>query len=261
MAGDGRAKLRNRVNRELLLIVHTDLLRSAMRDWIELAFPGFTVLEAKDAAEAISLLDARSPRVILADVDGLRGDTQEAVRRIRAAFDTAPLVALAMDDYDVQRRAALEAGADAYVHKPQAVEELLPLLENLLDEAGPGDGTRTVVCIDDEPEILTLVALILERGPFEVVGTLDGQEGLDIARRIRPDLVLLDLMLPGMDGWEVAQRLRADPTLNDVPIIAVSVVRPDSYPGRELPVDDYVRKPFQQDDLLRRVSDAARVPA
>jgi CheY-like chemotaxis protein len=68
-------------------------------------------------------------------------------------------------------------------------------------------------------------------------------------------------MMPEMDGWEVYRRLKAHGELQDVPIIAVSVIQPDSARVRDLNVDDYVTKPFVSDDLLRRVSDVARVVA
>ncbi len=61
---------------------------------------------------------------------------------------------------------------------------------------------RRIVCIEDHPEMIELIRLILERRGFEVEGATGGQEGLDAARRNPPDLVLLDLMMPGMDGWE-----------------------------------------------------------
>jgi CheY-like chemotaxis protein len=109
--------------------------------------------------------------------------------------------------------------------------------------------------------MIKLIELTLERGPFRVIGAVSGRQGLEVARRVQPDVVLLDLMMPDMDGWEVAQRFRADEALKDVPLIAVSVVHPSSYPARELPVDDYVTKPFRADELVQRVSQAARVVA
>jgi DNA-binding response OmpR family regulator len=118
-----------------------------------------------------------------------------------------------------------------------------------------------VLCIEDELEMIKLIELTLERGPFRVLTAVSGQQGIDIARHVRPDVVLLDLMMPDMDGWEVARRLRAEEELKHIPIIAVSVVHPTSYPTRKLEVDDYVTKPFIPDELLRRVGAAARLPA
>ena len=141
----------------------------------------------------------------------------------------------------------------------------MPLIK---DSLGPDAGItsydsrkKTVLCIEDELEMIKLIELTLERGPFRVFGAVSGQQGIDIARHARPDVVLLDLMMPDIDGWEVARRLRAEEELKHVPIIVVSVVHPTSYPARELEVDDYVTKPFVPDELLRRVSAAARLAA
>jgi CheY-like chemotaxis protein len=81
---------------------------------------------------------------------------------------------------------------------------------------------KKVVVIEDEPEMVDLVKLILGRKGFELIGAVGGQEGLEIVRREKPDLVLLDLMMPDMDGWEVYQRMKADVELKDIPVIVVT---------------------------------------
>ena len=79
-------------------------------------------------------------------------------------------------------------------------------------EAEMAEMNKKVVYIEDEPEMIDLVRLILGRKGFEVIGANGGIEGLDTVRRERPDLVLLDLMMPDMDGWEVYQQIKADAT-------------------------------------------------
>jgi CheY-like chemotaxis protein len=81
---------------------------------------------------------------------------------------------------------------------------------------------KKVVVIEDEPEMVDLVKLILGRKGFELIGAVGGQEGLEAVRREKPDLVLLDLMMPDMDGWEVYQRMKADVELKDIPVIVVT---------------------------------------
>jgi DNA-binding response OmpR family regulator len=118
-----------------------------------------------------------------------------------------------------------------------------------------------VLCIEDEPDMINLIKLTLERGGFRAIGALGGRQGLDIARRVKPDVVLLDLMMPDMSGWEVARRLRADESLKGVRIVVLSVIRPNGRDRQELPVDDYVTKPFAPDDLVRRLWEALDLPA
>ena len=69
---------------------------------------------------------------------------------------------------------------------------------------------KRILCIEDEPEMIDLIRLILSRRGFEVVGAAGGVEGIKLVREMLPDLVLLDLMMPDMDGWEVYQQMKAD---------------------------------------------------
>ena len=83
---------------------------------------------------------------------------------------------------------------------------------------------KTVVCIEDEPEMIDLVKLILGRKGFDLIGAMGGREGLEAVRRIKPDLVLLDLMMPKKSGITMFQELRKDPELSDIPVVVVTGV-------------------------------------
>jgi DNA-binding response OmpR family regulator len=113
-----------------------------------------------------------------------------------------------------------------------------------------------VVCIEDEPEMIDLVRLILSRKGFEVIGASNGQEGLDTVERLRPDVVLLDLMMPDMDGWEVYQRMKANTAINRIPVIVVTAKAQsiDKMLGLHIAkVDDYITKPFGPVELLASI--------
>jgi DNA-binding response OmpR family regulator len=116
---------------------------------------------------------------------------------------------------------------------------------------------KTVVCIEDEPEMIDLVKLILGRKGFELVGAVGGREGLETVRKLKPDLVLLDLMMPDMDGWEVYQQMKADDELKTIPVIVVTAKAQsiDKVLGLHIAkVDDYVTKPFGPQELLQSVN-------
>ncbi len=81
---------------------------------------------------------------------------------------------------------------------------------------------KRVVCIEDEPEMIDLVKLILSRKGYQVVGAMGGREGLEAIQREQPDLVLLDLMMPDMDGFQVLAALHQDPATRNIPIIIVT---------------------------------------
>ena len=80
----------------------------------------------------------------------------------------------------------------------------------------------TIVCIDDEPEMLRLIRLTLGRRNFELATAEGGREGLELVRRLKPQLVLLDLMLPDLDGWAVYQQMKIDEELKHIPVIVVT---------------------------------------
>ena len=116
---------------------------------------------------------------------------------------------------------------------------------------------KVVVCIEDEREMIDLVKLILGRKGFDLVGAVGGREGLKTVRRLKPDLVLLDLMMPDMDGWEVYQQIKADDELKDTPVIVVTAKAQsiDKVLGLHIAkVDDYVTKPFSPQELLQSVN-------
>ncbi|MEE9507947.1 MAG: response regulator [Anaerolineales bacterium] len=113
-----------------------------------------------------------------------------------------------------------------------------------------------VVCIEDEPEMIDLVRLILGRKGFDVIGADGGIEGLETVRREKPDLVLLDLMMPDMDGWEVYQQIKADEELRNIPVVVVTAKAQsiDKVLGLHIAkVDDYITKPFGPQELLESV--------
>jgi DNA-binding response OmpR family regulator len=111
---------------------------------------------------------------------------------------------------------------------------------------------RTVLVVDDEPEIVRIVRDYLERAGFEVLTASDGEAAVAAARRQRPDLVILDLTLPSLDGLDVARALRRD---GEVPIIMLTArtEESDRVAGLELGADDYVAKPFSPRELVARV--------
>jgi DNA-binding response OmpR family regulator len=117
--------------------------------------------------------------------------------------------------------------------------------------------TRTVLVVEDDSTLATVLRYNLERDGYRCTVAADGARALDLARRDRPDLILLDVMLPGIDGLEVCRRIRAGST---VPIIMLTarVDEIDRVVGLEVGADDYITKPFGMRELLARVRAALR---
>jgi two-component system response regulator VicR len=115
---------------------------------------------------------------------------------------------------------------------------------------------RRVVYIEDEPEMIDLVRLILNRRGYEIIGANGGRDGLDMVRQQIPDLVLLDLMMPDMDGWDVYQQMKADEHTQNIPVIVVTAKAQsiDKVLGLHIAkVDDYISKPFSPQELVDSV--------
>ena len=115
---------------------------------------------------------------------------------------------------------------------------------------------QRILCIEDDPDMIDLIRLILERRGFIVEGAESGKAGLQAMQAAPPDLVLLDLMMPDMDGWDVYQKMKADAITRNIPIIVVTASAQgiDREFGLHIAkVDDYIVKPFSPQDLLTSV--------
>lgn len=117
-----------------------------------------------------------------------------------------------------------------------------------------------LLIVDDEKDIVDLVAYNLEKEGYEVLKAYDGEGALRIVRTKAPDLVILDLMLPGIQGLEVCRRLRRDPATSAVPVIMLTAKggEVDKVLGLEVGADDYVTKPFSVKELVARVKAVLR---
>ncbi|NCP87213.1 MAG: two-component system response regulator [Anaerolineae bacterium CG_4_9_14_3_um_filter_57_17] len=115
---------------------------------------------------------------------------------------------------------------------------------------------KRILCIEDEPDMIDLIRIILQRRGYEIQGAAGGQEGIRKVREWLPDLVLLDLMMPDMDGWEVYQQMKAEEKTRNIPVIVVTAKAQniDKVLGLHIAkVDDYVAKPFSPSELLASV--------
>ncbi len=115
---------------------------------------------------------------------------------------------------------------------------------------------KRILCIEDQPEMIELIRLILSREGFAVEGAGGGREGLQAMQESPPDLVLLDLMMPEMDGWEVYRQIKSNAELSDIPVIAVTAKaqKIDRILGLHIAgMDDFITKPFGPEELVASV--------
>ncbi len=115
--------------------------------------------------------------------------------------------------------------------------------------------SQRILVVDDDPQIVRLLRAYLEQASFQVLVAYDGETALHAVRRERPDLIVLDLMLPDRDGWEITRLVRSDPAMASTPIVMLTarVEDTDKIVGLELGADDYVTKPFNPQVVVARV--------
>jgi DNA-binding response OmpR family regulator len=114
---------------------------------------------------------------------------------------------------------------------------------------------KNILVVEDEKDIIEVIRYYLEKENFRVHVAQDGFAGLELAAKVIPNLIVLDLMLPKLDGMEVCKKLKSDPRLRDIPIIMVTAKgeEADKVKGLEIGADDYVTKPFSAKELVARV--------
>jgi PAS domain S-box-containing protein len=148
--------------------------------------------------------------------------------------------------YGVGSTFTIRLPAQPVVHRPAPAASAGPA-RPALPPASPGESI--VLAIDDEPAVRDLVQRFLSPEGFRVAAAGGGEEGLRLARELRPKAILLDVLMPGMDGWTVLAALKADPALAAIPVIMLSIVD-DKNIGYALGVSEYLNKPIEREALV-----------
>jgi two-component system, OmpR family, phosphate regulon response regulator PhoB len=120
------------------------------------------------------------------------------------------------------------------------------------------EGQRALVLVaDDEPDVLELISLHLERAHFQVVRASDGNEALELAQEKRPDVAVLDVMMPGINGYELVTRMRETHETAGIPVLLLTARagQLDVVQGYRAGADEYMKKPFSPHELVDRVND------
>ncbi|OGW69141.1 MAG: hypothetical protein A2036_00245 [Omnitrophica bacterium GWA2_50_21] len=114
---------------------------------------------------------------------------------------------------------------------------------------------KKILIVDDEPDLVHMISNRLKASGYEVLSALDGQAGLELAKTTRPDLIILDLMLPRMDGYKVCSYIKKDSRYSKIPILLFSAKaqEEDIKMGEEAGADAYIVKPFEAQALLDKI--------
>ncbi|MDD5108253.1 MAG: response regulator [Candidatus Omnitrophica bacterium] len=116
---------------------------------------------------------------------------------------------------------------------------------------------KKILVVDDEPELVEMLTIRLEANDYQVIKSFDGQDALDKARKEKPDLIILDLMLPKLDGYSVCRQLKFDEKYKQIPIMLFTArtQETDMELGKEVGADAYIVKPFEASIFLAKVAE------
>jgi DNA-binding response OmpR family regulator len=234
LSGSGAAE-EGMGDRPLVLVVEDDAgARELLRTYLEQG--GYRVAAVADGASAVEQARALRPAAITLDVIMPGRDGWEVLQALKDEPTTADIPVVIVSVMDNQHL-GYALGAAAYLVKPIAREELVRTLRRLCAAGAEGAGpdpsrtrARTALVVDDDPQAVELVAAILEREDYRVLRAWDGEQAVALAGGHRPDVVLLDLLLPGLSGFEVVERLKADATTREIPVVILT--------GKELTAED-----------------------
>lgn len=220
----------------------------------------YVVETARDGEQCLELMAAEIPDLLVLDLLMPRMDGFAVIRELRSnpRYASLSIIVLTTVIEDASRRryeleTGLEMDVQDYVEKPVAPTELLARVARVLEQP-------FILVADDDPDILESIVTVLRSQPFRLQTATDGRQCLEIARKTKPDLLILDLLMPRLDGFAVIRELRRDPAFADLPVMVLtSVVEDASYrryeleTGSRMRVQEYLEKPVAPLELLRRV--------
>jgi len=218
---------------------------------------GYEFMSAVNGKEMLDILKIKKPDVILLDIMLPAIDGYSLLREMRKYEEYAdiPVIILsAKEKKKVGDLFILEKIA-FFVEKPFDTKDLMEKIRISMGDKKMNK--KRILIVDDEEDILNVLRFRLEANNYEVLLACDGQEGLDKARSEKPDLILLDLMLPKIDGYKVCRMLKFDKNYSAIPIIMVTAKaqKEDKELGDEMGADAYVPKPFDTEALLGKIKE------
>ncbi|MCK4798620.1 MAG: response regulator, partial [Spirochaetes bacterium] len=260
----------------LLIVDDIDINLEALA--LNLKDKGYNVSKAISANEAIDLLKSSDYDLIISDVMMPVMDGYQLVEEIRASDnqEEIPIILLTAKTRLEDKKKGFEAGADDYMVKPFEIGELLLRIKKSLNrdikistDDKKYDVTKSekynilnkgkdeiILAIDDNPTNLEVLKVRLEMNNWKVVQALSGEQGVEMYKELKPDLVLLDIMMPGMNGFEVCKKIRDQLEDDLTPIIFLTAKQQnvDKIYGVNVGGSDYITKPFDKDELVIRIA-------
>ena len=218
---------------------------------IKLRLHGYEVITTESGAEAIDIVRSQKPDIVLLDILMPDVTGMDVLERVRT-FSQVPIIVFTGRP-DIAKF-ALRFGANDHIAKPFDPDQLVSKIDSVLNCEQPEKKTakpkRKILLVDDEQAILKVVGIKLKISGYDVVTAPGGQEALDQIKKESPDIMLLDVIMPGIDGFEVLQKLRI---FSELPVITFSARPENAQKALSLGANDFLAKPFDVDDMVRRI--------
>ncbi|MFC1916804.1 PleD family two-component system response regulator [Chloroflexota bacterium] len=242
----------------------------------------YETISARDGIEALAKLKAERPDLMILDLLMPKMDGFEVLKELGknewSQYRETPIIILSSVREESSRRryqleTSMEMGVEDYIEKPISHAILLKRVEALLNKKNQSNKSKgtggnikmakkaKILLIDDDIDFINATKTVLESKPYEIIVAHDGDEGLMKAKTEKPDLILMDVIMPIKDGFTTAEQLEKDPVLGKIPIIMLTAYSEtgggSSIPlsaGLTLDTEDYISKPVAPEELLRRVA-------
>ncbi len=221
----------------------------------------YRLATARDGLECMEKIREETPDLVILDMLMPRMDGFAVIKELRAdpEYSGLPIIVLTTVIEDAAyRRYELETGlamdvAD-FIEKPAHPAELLRRVSAIVDQP-------YILIADDDPDILEAITTVLRSVPYQVASARNGEQCLAMVRQRKPDVLILDLLMPKMDGFAVIRELQNDPAFRTLPIAVLTTVVEDASrrryeleTGRDLKVSTYLQKPVAPDEMIRTIA-------
>lgn len=215
---------------------------------------GFDVETALSGEGGVESVSREKPDLILLDVDMPDMDGISTLRLIRKVDADIPVILLADYVREEWLNEVKKLKVEGFTPKRQEFSKALILLKKCLRKEKKSE-KKKILIVDDEPEICKALKIRVESSGYEAILASDGDEALKKVREMKPDLILLDIMLPKMSGFKVCRMIKFDSKYKKIPVIMLTVRagKEDRLLGIQSGAEEYITKPFSDDELMLRI--------
>jgi CheY-like chemotaxis protein len=221
----------------------------------------YRLTTARDGLECMEKIREETPDLVILDMLMPRMDGFAVIKELRADPEYSGLSIIVLTtviEDAAYRRYELETGLSMdvadFIEKPAPPAELLRRVSAIVDQP-------YILVADDDPDILEAITTVLRSVPYQVATARNGEQCLAMVRQRKPDVLILDLLMPKMDGFAVIRELQNDPSYSSLPIAVLTTVVEDASrrryeleTGRDLRVSTYLQKPVSPDEMIRTIA-------